>query len=161
MMRPQTITQPSRTGGGTDVILVSPKGDVLRTIARGIPYKKAIEIVRGSARAHSHMKPRKRIVRRRRGHSRWDDFDLETEIEEGYGITDARGGGYNVRRPNGGSLGHFKSRGGAFRAIIKDMEKSNFYPNVFYVNERGNTDLFAIRIADNGKVMRRLVKSWV
>jgi hypothetical protein len=46
MMHPQTITQPSRTGGGTDVILVSPKGDVIRTIARGISYKRAIEIVR-------------------------------------------------------------------------------------------------------------------
>ena len=80
-------------------------------------------------------------------------------MREGGVVGDARGGGYNATLA-GKSLGHFKSRGGAFKAIAQAMERDQFYPNVFYVNDRGNTNLMTVRL-DNGKVMTRLVKSWV
>lgn len=103
---------------------------------------------------------RGRALRRRYGHSRWDDFDLRSEIQEGAVVHMSRGSGYDVSF-TGRHLGHFKSRGGAFRAIAEKMEREKYWPNVFFVNDHGNTDLFAIRIAENGKVMSRLIKSWV
>jgi hypothetical protein len=50
MMRAQPITRPSRSGKGVDVIEVSPKGDVLRTLAKGVPYSLAKSIIRRHTR---------------------------------------------------------------------------------------------------------------
>ena len=45
-------------------------------------------------------------------------------------------------------------------AIAKDMEKNQFFPNVFFVNDHGNTDLLALDIKDNDLTFR-VVQSWV
>lgn len=45
-------------------------------------------------------------------------------------------------------------RDAALKAIRADMEKEQFWPDVYYVNERGNTDLLDVK---TGKI----VKSWV
>lgn len=42
------------------------------------------------------------------------------------------------------------------RALLEQMDRDQFWPNVWHINERGNTDL--LRVGYNGAV---IVKSWV
>jgi hypothetical protein len=108
------------------------------------------------------MKHRK-ALKRRYGRARFDptDFDLKQEMEDGGVVQDARGGGYAASF-NGKYLGHFKSRGGALAAIVREMEKSNYYPNVFYVNDHGNATLLSVRANPKGKgVLTRYIYGWV
>ena len=42
------------------------------------------------------------------------------------------------------------------RSILRQMKVDKFWPNVWHVNERGNTDL--LRVGYNGA---RIVQSWV
>jgi hypothetical protein len=82
----------------------------------------------------------------KRGQSSFDpeDFDLEAEIESGLVIGDARGGGYRVTLD-----GKYVDSAGDFdEALVlglEAMEQAKYFPNVFYVNERGNVDLLAVR----------------
>jgi hypothetical protein len=83
-----------------------------------------------------------------------EDADLfsDEDMAESYVITDARRGGYDVRQ-GGKSVGHFKDKDEALEAIDERMEKENFFPNIYYVNERGNTDL----IDPDGKILESRV----
>jgi hypothetical protein len=45
------------------------------------------------------------------------------------------------------------------QAISDDMEKKKFWPNVWFINERGNTDLLALSRDDKGKASSRIVES--
>lgn len=67
-----------------------------------------------------------------------DDNDVfsREEMDEGYVISDKRGGGYSVSH-----LGSFSDMDDALEAIEKDMKRSNVYPNIYYVNDHGNVDL--------------------
>jgi len=46
------------------------------------------------------------------------------------------------------------------KAIMDEMKRVNYYPNVFYVNERGNVDLLSIRKRGRGYISE-IVESWV
>ena len=106
---------------------------------------------------------RRRALKKRYGHGRFDpsDFDLRQEMEDGAVVQDARRGGYDVSF-SGRHLGHFKSRGGALAAIVREMDRSKYWPNVFHVNERGNTDLLSVRANPKGSgVLTRHIHGWV
>jgi len=45
-------------------------------------------------------------------------------------------------------------------AIAKDMEKNKFFPDIWFVNDHGNTDLLALDIKDDDLTFR-VVQSWV
>lgn len=106
---------------------------------------------------------RRRALKRRYGRARFDptDFDLQGEMREGAVVQDVTRGGYDVSF-SGRSLGHFKSRGGALSAIVREMEKSNYYPNVFHVNDHGNVTLLSVRANPKGSgVLTRHIYGWV
>jgi hypothetical protein len=81
----------------------------------------------------------------KRGKNSFDpeDFDLEAEVETGLVIGDSRGGGYRVTLDGKyvDSSGDFDE---ALTIGLAAMEHAKYYPNVFYVNERGNIDLLAV-----------------
>lgn len=68
-----------------------------------------------------------------------DDAFSEDEMREGYVISDARGG-VTVAH-SGKHLGSYDDTDEALEAIAKHMKSSNFYPNIYYVNDHGNVDL--------------------
>ncbi len=73
--------------------------------------------------------------------------------DDDYVIQDARRGmGKEVYRGQR-LFGKFETTRAALRAIDAAMQAGGLYPNVWYVNERGNTDL----LDQNGRVIR----SWV
>lgn len=82
-----------------------------------------------------------------------DDFDLREELREGVAIQDQRGGGYTAHS-SGREIASKKTWKAILIAVNKWMKAGGYYPNVFYVNERGNTDLLSI---PSGKTIR----SWV
>lgn len=69
-----------------------------------------------------------------------DDAFSEDEMREGYIISDGRNGGYVVAH-GGHNLGSYDDTDAALEAIAKHMKSSNFYPNIYYVNDHGNVDL--------------------
>ncbi len=77
---------------------------------------------------------------------RWEpdeDFDLEQELETGYVIGDARGPGYFVTCEQRSCGGTFESIVAALQFIEGKMKKDGYCPGIFYVNERGNTELLS------------------
>lgn len=93
-----------------------------------------------------------------------DDFDLETELEDGAVVSDARGGGYSVSF-GGKHLGDFDDFDEALLEAYRQAEKSNYFPNFFYVNDRGNTDLLSVEPdVVRSKIVgvtNKIIKSWV
>jgi len=93
-----------------------------------------------------------------------DDFDLQSEMENGMVIGEARGGRYSVSLERR-FLRDFPTFNEALKFAAQKMEDSNYWPNVFYVNERGNTDLLAIKPKIvKGKVIKvtyKNVRGWV
>ena len=93
-----------------------------------------------------------------------DDFDLQSEMESGLVIGEGRGGKYNVSLDDRhvGSSNDFDE---ALKLGVQKMHDSNYFPNVFYVNERGNTDLLSIKDkVRKGKVVKveyKYVRGWV
>ena len=72
-----------------------------------------------------------------------EDFDLQGEMESGLVISDTRHGHYDIVLEGK----HVETAGSMEEAILSAllfMEKNQYWPNVFYVNERGNTDLLVI-----------------
>jgi hypothetical protein len=92
-----------------------------------------------------------------------DDFDLQGELRTGMIIGDERGG-YSVSL-EGKYLGSFKSFDKALIFAEQHMHDHSYWPNVFYVNERGNTDLLAPKPkVVKGKVIKvpyKTIRSWV
>ena len=93
-----------------------------------------------------------------------DDFDLESEMEDALIIGDARGSGYSVSF-SGKRIGDFGDFDEALAAGVREMHRSKYFPNVFYVNERGNTDLLSVKyeLQDGHPVNieSTTVRSWV
>ena len=92
-----------------------------------------------------------------------DDFDLDVEMHEGIVITDLKRGGYKF-----GLSGYFDTADTweeILVAVLQYMEQEKYYPNVFYVNERGNTDLLEIvPKTKNRKIVgasSKIIQSWV
>jgi len=77
-----------------------------------------------------------------------DEADI---ADDDFVIKDARGGGYEVHR-----AGHRLGRGG-FETVLEmvraKMDRERFYPNIWYINDRGNTDLIDSR--------GNIIASWV
>jgi hypothetical protein len=69
-----------------------------------------------------------------------EDLFSDEEMASGYVISDSRGGGYDVVNEHK-HVGHYKDMDEALSAIEEHMKASNWFPNVYYVNERGNVDL--------------------
>jgi len=92
-----------------------------------------------------------------------EDFDLESEMEDALVIGDARSG-YSVSF-SGKHIGDFDDFDEALEAGVQQMHDSNYFPNIFYVNERGNTDLLTVKYElQNGKAVNiesTTVRSWV
>jgi hypothetical protein len=93
-----------------------------------------------------------------------DDFDLKDEMENGMVIGEARGGKYAVSL-DGRHLDSFSDFDKALKFAAQKMEDSKYWPNVFFVNERGNTDLLALKTkVVKGKVIKvtsTTIRSWV
>jgi len=121
-------------------------------------------------RKHRHVGEIRRRAPLRR-HLRQPDDDPETEtdiqdmINSNVAIGDARGGGYSISWE-----GRYWTRTSdwdeALRLIAERMEKEQFWPELFFVNERGNTDLlrFSYRKSKTGKITHvktEIIKSWV
>jgi len=81
-----------------------------------------------------------------------DEAFSEEEMREGYVISDGRRGGYDVAH-SGRSAGHYSSVEDALDAISDKMEKDQFFPNIYFVNDHGNVDL----IDANGKIIQSRV----
>jgi hypothetical protein len=93
-----------------------------------------------------------------------DDFDLQSELQEGAAIQDARGGGYDVSF-SGRYVDHAREFSEALLIVLQKMDKDKYYPNVFYVNDRGNVDLLAVKPKmRKGKIVGasyKTLQSWV
>jgi vacuolar-type H+-ATPase subunit I/STV1 len=93
-----------------------------------------------------------------------EDFDLESELEDAIVISDTRGGGYSVSF-SGKHIGEFDDFDEALLEAYRRAEKDNYFPNFFYVNDHGNTDLLSVKPdMVRGKlvgVTSEIVKSWV
>jgi len=86
------------------------------------------------------------------GDSEEDDKFSEEEMREGYVISDAKRGGYDVSH-EGKSIGHFADKDAALDDISERMEKDKFFPNIYYVNDHGNVDL----LDEDGKILESKV----
>jgi hypothetical protein len=87
--------------------------------------------------------------------SSFDEQDSAPSIEDDDFVLqdgDRFSGGIDVFR-GGRKFGNYEDKRDALRAIEKRMERDQFFPNIWYVNERGNTDL----LDGNGNIVR----SWV
>jgi hypothetical protein len=69
-----------------------------------------------------------------------DDVFSDEEMQEGFVISDARRGGYDVGHEHK-HVGHYADMDEALEAIEAEMKRENFYPNIYYVNDHGNVDL--------------------
>ena len=69
-----------------------------------------------------------------------DDIFSEEEMRSGFVISDSRRGGYDVVNEHK-HVGHYSDMDKALAAIETEMKRSNFYPNIYYVNDHGNVDL--------------------
>jgi hypothetical protein len=65
-----------------------------------------------------------------------DDEELRTSAT----ISDRRGGGYYAAF-DGKQIGTYGSMNEAIGALNRKMQSTEYYPNIYYVNERGNVDL--------------------
>lgn len=45
--------------------------------------------------------------------------------------------------------------------ISDHMEREQFWPNVFYINDHGNTDVLSIKRNGNGIATYETIESWV
>ncbi len=81
-----------------------------------------------------------------------EDVFSDEEMREGYVISDARGGGYDVSH-DGKTIGHFPDKDAALDDIDERMEKAKFFPNIYYVNDHGNVDLLDVE----GKILKSRV----
>ena len=92
-----------------------------------------------------------------------DDFDLESEMEDALVIVDSKRG-YSVSF-SGKHVGDFSDFDEALAAGVLEMHSSQYFPNVFYVNERGNTDLLTVKYELQGgrpiNIESTTVRSWV
>jgi hypothetical protein len=92
-----------------------------------------------------------------------EEFDLETELESGLVIGDTRRG-YSVSF-DGKHIGDFNDFDDALAAGVQKMHDSKYFPNVFHVNERGNTDQLTVKFkVRRGKVTNieyNIVRGWV
>ena len=91
------------------------------------------------------------------------DFDLEDELESGAVITDARGGGYSTSF-DGKHFEDFDDFDEALLALYVHSEETNYFPNFFYVNDCGNTDLLEVTPKKSGgrtvSVTSKTIQSW-
>lgn len=69
-----------------------------------------------------------------------DDAFSAEEMRTGFTISDGRRGGYDVVHEHK-HVGHYEDMDEALDAIEEEMERSKFYPNIYYVNDHGNVDL--------------------
>jgi len=134
-----------------------------------------VEQVRGPV--HHRQHPRVEVVRvtgaNFRGGRRYgnqedfeeeDDFDLHGEMREGIVIHDARGGGYSVSSQDR-YYASSKTFDGALKLAAEKMEKDQYWPNVFHVNDHGNVALLALKPKIvKGRVVKvtsKQVRDWV
>lgn len=80
------------------------------------------------------------------------EYPSDEELYESILIKDDRGSGYNVAT-EGKSIAQGVGWGRAIQAARKWMKKNEYWPNIYYVNERGNVDL----LDHKGNIIR----SWV
>lgn len=69
-----------------------------------------------------------------------DDAFSDEEMQSGFVISDSRRGGYDVVHEHK-HVGHYEDMDEALEAIEAEMKSSNFYPNIYYVNDHGNVEL--------------------
>jgi hypothetical protein len=87
------------------------------------------------------------------GEEQEDEEDFDEGMEDGYIISDVRSGSGVIVTQANKRVGKYKDKDEALDAIDERMEKEKFYPNIYYVNERGNTDLIDV----NGKIIESRV----
>ena len=85
----------------------------------------------------------------------YDDYDdyVISYADDDYVISDDRSGYWvNVLGKDFGDFNH------AISAIVADMSRQQYYPNVWYINDHGNVDLLAI---DKDTLKVSIVESYV
>ena len=160
--------------GVPDAVRMKAKG-AKRLLAEGIhQYADAREVVDSflmvvyrdlsersidERRAHSSAK-----AKRRAGSTAWDDDDEgeedesapeppdQDELDSAAVITEPAWGKIGVSF-DGRFVGHAKDADDALRMVRKLMKQHNYYPNIYFVNERGNVTL----VDDKGNELA----SWV
>ena len=96
---------------------------------------------------------------RRQRRTGWSSDELRSEIEDGIVISQGRGGILHVRasgRPmklHGLDASVAEDMNEALSHVRRWAKENSYYPNIFYVNERGNVDLITSR--------GRIIESWV
>lgn len=92
-----------------------------------------------------------------------EDFDLNAEMEAGAVIALVRGR-YSVfiEQVHVETVGTMEA---ALKLVAEEAERTNYYPNTFYVNDHGNVDLLALKPKTvRGKVIKvdyEIVHGWV
>jgi hypothetical protein len=81
-----------------------------------------------------------------------DDPFSDEEMREGYVISDAKRGGYDVSLQRR-HMKHFADKDEALDYISEHMEKEQVFPNIYYVNDHGNVDL----LDEDGKILESRV----
>lgn len=69
-----------------------------------------------------------------------DDAFSDEEMQSGFVISDGRRGGYDVVHEHK-HVGHYEDMDEALDDIEAEMKRSNFYPNIYYINDHGNVDM--------------------
>ena len=84
--------------------------------------------------------------------------DLSNEVTSGIVIQDD-GSGYAAFL-NGRVYAEADSWSGILKAVMFRLKRGNYFPNIFYVNERGNVDL--LMVYGRGKGYKsKILQSWV
>ncbi len=88
-----------------------------------------------------------------------EQLEEEGPAPEDYMISDSGelGGMYSVSEVEGKFLGEFAEWDDMAKAIRDDMEKNQFWPNVWYVNDHGNVSLANVNAARISVVAKRVV----
>jgi hypothetical protein len=58
-------------------------------------------------------------------------------------------------------LGTFNTLDECLIAIHADMEASQFWPDIYFINDHGNTDLLSVEFQPDGDHSVDIVESWV
>ena len=83
------------------------------------------------------------------------DYELDI-LDDDYVISDSKCENYYCRQ-----VGDFAEYSDLLAAIRFDMDQRQYWPNVWYINDHGNTDLLRLIEKEDGTMDSEIVQSWV
>ena len=109
---------------------------------------------RSTKKKATKKKAAKKKTKKRRPHKLKYEFPDEYELQESYVINNPAWGSMTLKHPG---LGRGRNVAGfeeAVALIADAMDEEGFYPEIYYINERGNVDLIE-------KITGQTLASWV